>query len=140
MIRSDWVRFSSGQINTVPSCNFFLFATNSVGTTYGNEETFETNDPSITVTSPNGGEDWEVGSSHNITWTSAGINNVIIEYSTDNGAEWIPIDTVSAIGGRFNWTVPDTLSDSCLVQISGNDSPGDPSDVSDGVFSITNDQ
>jgi hypothetical protein len=27
----------------------------------------------ITVTSPNGGESWQKGTSHNITWTSSGI-------------------------------------------------------------------
>jgi hypothetical protein len=100
-------------------------------------------DPSqafIEVFTPNGGESLCVGTEYYITWASAGINNVIIEYSTDNGDEWIPIDTVSAIGGRFTWIVPDTPSDSCLVRISGDDSPEAPSDMSDGVFSITNDQ
>ena len=38
---------------------------------------------SITVTSPNGGESWTVGTSHNITWTSTGtVGNVNIDYST----------------------------------------------------------
>ena len=45
--------------------------------------------PAITVTSPNGGESWEVGSVHNITWTSAGaVGNVMIDYSTNNGSTW----------------------------------------------------
>lgn len=32
------------------------------------------NQPSITVTSPNGGETWRVGETHNITWRSYGLN------------------------------------------------------------------
>src|SRR3989338_7342012 len=34
---------------------------------------------SITVTSPNGGETWKQGETHNITWTSSGVGNVIIQ-------------------------------------------------------------
>ena len=104
------------------------------------DEVFTIFDPaqtSIEVFTPNGGESLSVGEEYYITWGSSGISSVKIEYSTTNGEEWIPIDTVSAIGGRFTWTVPDTPSDSCLIRITGNDSPGDPSDVSDSVFSIT---
>nr|NIO82508.1 hypothetical protein [Candidatus Aminicenantes bacterium]NIQ68369.1 hypothetical protein [Candidatus Aminicenantes bacterium]NIT24412.1 hypothetical protein [Candidatus Aminicenantes bacterium] len=102
---------------------------------------FTISDPSqafIEVFTPNGGESLAVGEEYYITWTSAGVNSVIIEYSVDNGNEWITIDTVSAIGGRYNWTVPDTPSDSCLIRISGN-TPGEPPfDVSDEVFTISN--
>ncbi|HHE37029.1 MAG TPA: hypothetical protein ENL20_00440, partial [Candidatus Cloacimonetes bacterium] len=42
--------------------------------------------PEITVTSPNGGEDWELDSTHNITWTSSNTSgNVKIELY-DNGS------------------------------------------------------
>jgi hypothetical protein len=97
---------------------------------------FDPSQASIEVFTPNGGESLGVGEEYYITWASTGINNVKIEYSTSNGEEWIPIDTVPALGGRFTWTVPNTPSDSCLIRISGADSPGDPSDVSDAVFFI----
>ena len=29
--------------------------------------------PTLTVTSPNGGEEWELGSTHTITWGSSGL-------------------------------------------------------------------
>jgi Leucine-rich repeat (LRR) protein len=91
----------------------------------------------VTITSPNGGESWEVGSSQNITWTSTGtIENVIIEYSTDNGSSWRGVVLATPNDGSFEWTVPDTPSDECLVRISGNDGDEAPSDVSDSVFSI----
>jgi hypothetical protein len=98
---------------------------------------FDPSQASIEVFTPNGGESLSVGEEYYITWASTGINTVKIDYSTNNGEQWIPIDTVPAIGGRFTWTVPDTPSESCLIRISGADSPGDPSDVSDAVFSIT---
>lgn len=91
---------------------------------------------SIEVFTPNGGENLAVGEEYYITWASTGINNVLIEYSTDNGDQWITIDTVSALGGRYTWIVPDAPSETCLVRITGNDSSGDTSDVSNTVFSI----
>ncbi|MGE5498383.1 MAG: choice-of-anchor V domain-containing protein, partial [Syntrophothermus sp.] len=53
-------------------------------------------DFSITVTkastlsliSPNGGENWQVGLVKDITWSGAGVDNVKIEYTTDNGTSW----------------------------------------------------
>ncbi len=99
-------------------------------------------DPSqvfIEVFTPNGGESLTVGGEYYITWASAGITDVFIEYSPDNADQWIPIDTVPAIGGRYTWTVPDTPSEYCLIRISGPGSPGDPSDMSDAVFSIESD-
>ncbi|MCP5103412.1 MAG: hypothetical protein GY950_08535, partial [bacterium] len=93
----------------------------------------------VTVISPNGGENWEAGSEQEITWTTTGIDNsVAIGYSTDNGVTWKVITQATGNDGSFAWTVPDTVSDECRVRVIANNS-GDPkpSDVSDGVFSIT---
>ncbi|MFC2161640.1 SBBP repeat-containing protein, partial [Acidobacteriota bacterium] len=93
--------------------------------------------PAITVTSPNGGENWVVGSAHNITWTSEGtVGDVKIEYSTDNGTAWTEIVNPTANDGTHPWTVPSTMSVMCLVRIS-EAADGNPVDTSDGVFSIT---
>jgi hypothetical protein len=103
------------------------------------DEVFTIFDPSqafVEVITPNGGESLGVGEEYYITWTSTGVNTVLIEYSTDNGDQWIPIDTVSAIGGRYTWTVPNTPSDSCLIRISGGNPGEPPFDASDAVFSI----
>jgi hypothetical protein len=94
-------------------------------------------EPTITVTSPNGGENLIIGSTHDITWTSTGtIDNVIIEYSTDEGSAWTNIETSAVNNGSYNWTAPDTLSDHCLVRISDVDDDTGLWDVSDTVFSI----
>ena len=78
--------------------------------------------PAITVTSPNGGESWEVGSAHNITWTSVGtVGNVMIEYSTNNGSTWTTIVASTANDGTHPWTVPDTPSTTCRVRVSETD-------------------
>ena len=44
----------------------------------------------LKVISPNGGEVWNAGSSHAITWTNNGpVGNVRLEYSINNGGSWI---------------------------------------------------
>ena len=89
----------------------------------------------VDVTSPNGGEDWQVGSSHNITWTSSGLSgNVHIEYSTNNGSNWTDVIASTANSGTYSWTIPSASSANCLVRVS--DLSGTPSDVSNAVFTI----
>jgi hypothetical protein len=91
--------------------------------------------PAITVTSPNGAENWETDSLHDITWTSQGIvGEVKIEYSTNNGTSWTTIISTTANDGIHAWTVPDTPSNNCLVRVSETD--GDPVDTSNAIFSI----
>jgi Leucine-rich repeat (LRR) protein len=89
----------------------------------------------ITVTSPNGGESWVGLSLHNITWTSTGISNVKIEYSTDNGTNWTTIVASTANTGTYPWAVPNIPSAQCLVRVS-DASNALVNDVSDGVFTI----
>ena len=90
----------------------------------------------IAVTSPNGGENWEVGSVHDITWTSNETSgNLDIAFSTDGGSSWTTIVTNEPDDGNYPWTIPDQPSTNCLVRITDTD--GDPSDVSDAVFTIS---
>jgi hypothetical protein len=93
--------------------------------------------PFITVSSPNGGEIWEVGSDHDITWTSINTSGgVRIEYSIDSGSSWLDVITSMPDTGAYPWVIPDTPSDSCLVRISDTASGG-PSDTSDALFEIS---
>ena len=90
----------------------------------------------MTVTSPNGGEIWQVGSSQNITWTSSGTSGTVkIEYSTNNGTSWTTVIASTPDDGSQTWTVPNAPSTTCLVRVSDTD--GSPVDVSNAVFSIT---
>ncbi len=91
----------------------------------------------LTITSPNGGENWFTGSLHNITWTSQGtISDVKLEYSIDGGTNWILVIASSTNDGSYSWTVPDTPSENCLVKIS-DVSNIETADISDDVFTIT---
>ncbi len=93
--------------------------------------------PSIAVTSPNGGEVWMIGTSHNIAWTTTGtVGNVGIYYSLNSGVSWTSVVTNTANDGVHSWTVPTvTPSTNCLIRIWEN-SDHEPSDTSDTVFSI----
>ncbi|GAB4226687.1 MAG: hypothetical protein Kow0062_28720 [Acidobacteriota bacterium] len=76
----------------------------------------------LTVTAPNGGEDWPAGTQQTITWTAtaeAGPDPgvVDIEYSVDDGATWQPVATGETNDGAYPWTVPDTPSTLARVRV-----------------------
>ncbi|MBK7958468.1 MAG: hypothetical protein IPK03_10345 [Bacteroidetes bacterium] len=87
------------------------------------------------LTSPNGGEVWNVGTNQNITWTASTIySSALLEFSTDNGSNWSTIANVSNTG-TYAWTIPNSLSTQCLIRISNNGNPT-LNDVSNAVFTI----
>jgi hypothetical protein len=94
--------------------------------------------PRIEVTSPNGGEVWFVGETHNITWFSEDFTgpNVKLEFSTDAGVNWMPIMNSTPNDGVHPWLIPDTLSTQCRVRVS-DEADGIPFDISDSNFTIT---
>src|SRR2546425_339897 len=90
----------------------------------------------LTVTSPNGGEKWTVGSSRAITWTKTGsIANVKLEYSKDNCATATVIAASTPNTGSYTWTVPNDVSGTVKVRVAD---AGDATvnDVSDANFKI----
>ena len=92
----------------------------------------------IEVLIPNGGEEWKVGSDHEITWTSEYITSTIfIEYSKDNFISDIHIIiTGEDNDGSFMWeNIPNDPSNTVRVRISSTDNPN-VNDVSDEDFSI----
>jgi hypothetical protein len=92
--------------------------------------------PYITVTAPNGGENWLSGDAHQIIWQADGVNKVRIEYSVDGGLSWNFISkNVDAAPGTFTWWPLSVESLLCIVRVSDQEKAG-VSDVSDGVFSI----
>ena len=93
--------------------------------------------PTITVTSPNGGESWQAGKNHDITWTSTGVLALVkIEYSKDNFVSDINtiIDSTPNTGS-YTWQVPDDPSTTVLVRVTDT-ADASVFDVSDNDFSI----
>ncbi len=100
------------------------------------ENVFSIFQPVITLTSPDGGELWRVGTDHNITWTSSNFGAVKIEYTTNNGLEWIVIiDSVDAVTGTYLWSIPNTTSTNCKVRVSKNNEAA-INDISNSSFTI----
>jgi hypothetical protein len=101
--------------------------------------------PSIKITSPNGGEKWEIGKTYNITWTSTGYDKVRINVTCEGYSSGAIMNVLSsATGGSYSFTVPSNWSaqSQCKAQVSENVSmlTGNASevdyDMSDNYFSI----
>ncbi len=106
-------------------------------TTYDIRDTVFTinNSPTITVTSPNGGETWNLGGQANLTWTSLSVTNVKIELTRNNGTSWNTIVNSVPSSGIYTWTIDGPTSSQCKVRISSANNSS-ISDISDNVFSI----
>ncbi len=95
-------------------------------------------EPNITVVTPNGGERWQSGTNQTIEWISENIANVKIDYTTNNGQQWITIAASTPSTGFYYWqNIPSHNSNLCKVRVSDADD-NQPTDVSDNVFTITN--
>jgi zinc protease len=96
--------------------------------------------PSVTIISPNGGEQWGTGEYHQITWESNDNVAIIgdsIYYSTNGGTDWIPVAFQEGDQQAYTWHIPNTPSNSCRVRLVVFDSGGNSSfDDSDNNFSI----
>jgi subtilisin family serine protease len=93
--------------------------------------------PTVTVTVPNGGENWTANTNQNITWSSTGsITNVSIDYSTNGGTNWTSIIASTANDGSHTWTVANTPTTTTRVRVS-DASNGAVTDMSNANFTIS---
>jgi hypothetical protein len=77
------------------------------------------------------------GTIYTITWNTTGtINNVLIEFSVDNGNNWSEVYPPN-IGntGSFNWLVPIINSEQCKIRLT-NTANLNVYDTTDGFFTI----
>ncbi len=115
---------------------------------YNNSQNFDISNsifsirPGLTVTSPNGDngfEEWRVCTQTTIKWTSGGgSGSYKIEYSINNGQNWTTIISSYSSSGSsntYNWTIPNTPSNQCLIRVTDNSYPL-KSDISDATFTI----
>ncbi len=77
--------------------------------------------PTLRITSPNGGETFLAGADTVITWEGVlPTDTVRLQYSIDSGRTWRTI-TDTATGLRYAWKyVPNTPSEKCLMRVTGN--------------------
>ena len=100
----------------------------------------------IQVTSPKADDPLTSGDIWEITWTTHETKEpvalVMLHYSKDGGAKWIPIPAnITEDLGTYPWTVPGVkgIKKKCKVKVVLQDEAGKPlsSDMSDGFFTIT---
>ena len=93
--------------------------------------------PSITIISPNGGENWTQRTAHNITWTANGVSNITIYLVSDNSSEpWHQIAHIPASSGTYPWTISDSAYSVGNYKIYITAGDGNTADFSDGHFAI----
>jgi len=104
----------------------------SLGATISFDVTLNT----LTVTAPNGGENWVAGNSATVTWTSTGSMSVVdIGLTTDGGANWTIIADDTPNDGSETITVPLVSGTLCFIAVVEGHY-GVPFDYSNAAFSI----
>lgn len=82
----------------------------------------------LDLTSPEGGEELVGQSEFDISWESELVPKIKIEYSIDNGQNWIVEEPdVDANEYVYTWTVPNVNSDSCFIKLSASGLPNSSS-------------
>jgi 5-hydroxyisourate hydrolase-like protein (transthyretin family) len=113
----SFANLAQGAYTVTPSMTGYTFTPPNISITLNKNMTgqnFIAAVPSITVTSPNGGETWSAGSTHNITWSYQGNpgSKVKIEL-VEGSATAATIVSSTSIGnngsGSYPWTLPSTL-------------------------------
>ncbi|MGP8202036.1 MAG: DUF6531 domain-containing protein [Limisphaerales bacterium] len=101
--------------------------------------------PTVTVSSPNGGENWTAGSTYNVTWSISGstssINYQLVALSTDGGSTYNNIGTTQTPTSRsMSWTIPSgTSSTQARIRVRALDVNANilAQDASDANFTIS---
>ncbi len=95
--------------------------------------------PSLSITAPNGGENWLIGSTKTISWTQSDNNDVTrdsIYYSINGGSTWSLV-WGGASATSYSWTIPSASSTQCKVKVIALDAAGNRTeDISDNNFTI----
>ena len=96
--------------------------------------------PQISISAPNGGENWIVGTQQNIKWNATdnvGVDHINIQFSSNNGVSWSDVVLGIANSGKYTWTVPNSVSNTCRIKVIAYDAAGNADfDISDGSFAI----
>jgi choice-of-anchor B domain-containing protein len=91
---------------------------------------------SVTVTAPNGGENWQYNTVQNVTWTSTLVDSVNISYKTSSSGSWVTIaSNRPAAAGSYSWTIPNAATTQARVRVVSSTN-GTVLDSSNNVFSI----
>jgi photosystem II stability/assembly factor-like uncharacterized protein len=132
---TNWNEYNSPTNNYLREIQFL---SESIGYIVGENGTilkYSDNSDLIHVMDPNGGEIIIAGSSYYILWNSQNVIDVKLEYSTNNGLNWINIINSIPSTGIYEWSVPITMTTQARIKIYDIIDPN-VFDISDGPFTI----
>lgn len=91
--------------------------------------------PTLHVAVPDGGEAWEPGTKHTISWSPESAGAVKIDYSVDGGMNWSLVASTNGTQTCYQWELPPTPTNMARIRVSSLANPMD-SDMSDANFTI----
>jgi hypothetical protein len=117
----SWSTLSDGLPDAVLISDLSLTRSNRTlrAVTHGNgvfERKLPPSIPAVFAVVPAGGEQWEVGTVHDISWDQVAVPSARLRYSTDNGLTWFPIADSAA--SPYAWTIPPVLTSAARVEVS----------------------
>jgi len=129
--------WSGGLVSTSNPASVVMNANKSVTATF-----LDVAPPTMTLTSPNGGEVLGDGLHFKIHWTATdngAVRNVDFELSrTGAGGPWQAVATGASNNGTFDWVVTLPATSHALIRATAHDTTGHSAqDVSNAEFSIT---
>lgn len=121
-----------GQAANIPATEIQTYLTPATGV--------DTNPPSVTVTSPNGGETFTANQPTNITWTAgdaSGIAAIQISESLDGGATFAPVAFGLPNAGSYSWVPANRPTTATRIRVTAVDGAANSTnDISDANFTI----
>ena len=134
-INNQWVRDLAVTTGYYYLC--FTHAGSESGNCPFNFEVFWEPPCDVTLLSPNGGQNWELGSTKQISWTSSGASsNVKIELCKGT-SPYQTIDSGTPNDGSYSWTIPLTYDEYSSYKIKITDtSDSSCNDYSDGYLTL----
>ncbi|MBC8145889.1 MAG: hypothetical protein H7X80_09895, partial [bacterium] len=143
--QGSWIRIASNVSSALGTYNWTVPSQNTAqgkirisevgGPVVGESGMFSVVTPvqSVRVIRPNGGETFVTGDPIVVAWASANVPTVTLEYSSDDGVNWVAIPgTFPAMQGTHVWTAPGPSANYRVKAIAGAFS-----DISDDNFTIT---
>lgn len=93
-------------------------------------------EPRLALRYPNGGEILAGGRQESIIWEERFLDQIDIEYSTDNGSTWsVVASEIDAAQESYLWNVPENATSEGFIRVIGGGTSL-PADTSDMAFSV----
>jgi C1A family cysteine protease len=88
----------------------------------------DTEQPTVSLTTPNGGQYWTTDEEYEIEWSASdnvGVTSIDILRSWDGGATYPDtVATGEANDGSYTWTIPEGMNETSKIRVIGRDAAG----------------